>query len=48
MDPGKEFQNATVRNLLEEFSIQVHVTTPGHPRSHAAIERALYNNGKKA
>jgi transposase InsO family protein len=40
MDPGKEFQNATVRSLLDELLIRIHVTTPGHPRSHAAIERA--------
>jgi transposase InsO family protein len=33
MDPGKEIQNATVRSLLDEFSIRIHVTTPGHPRS---------------
>jgi hypothetical protein len=40
LDPGKEFQNAIVRNLLEEFAIEIHVTTPGHPKSHAAVERA--------
>jgi hypothetical protein len=39
MDPGREFQNETVRNLLKEFEVRVHITTLGHPPSHGAIER---------
>ena len=39
MDQGKEFKNAIIGKLLDEFQIEVHYTTPGHPRSHALIER---------
>jgi hypothetical protein len=28
-----------VQELIEEFGIQTHITTPGHARSHGAIER---------
>ena len=39
VDPGREFKNETVQRLLDEFEVQVHFTTPGHPHSHGAIER---------
>jgi hypothetical protein len=38
-DPGREFRNRQVEELLAEFQIQPHITTPGHARSHGAIER---------
>ena len=39
LDPGREFKNREIQGLLDEFNVQVHFTTPGHPRSHGAIER---------
>ena len=38
-DMGREFKNKQVEDLLSEFEITAHFTTPGHPRSHGAIER---------
>lgn len=38
-DPGREFRNRQVGKLLDELQIQTHITTPGHARSHGAIER---------
>ncbi|KAL1117958.1 hypothetical protein AAG570_004269 [Ranatra chinensis] len=39
VDRGREFHNAGVKSLLEEFGIRAHFTTPGHPRSHSTVER---------
>ena len=38
-DAGREFKNKQVGDLLSEFGITTHCTTPGHTRSHGAIER---------
>jgi transposase InsO family protein len=38
-NPGTEFTNRQVEELLTEFEIQRHTTTPEHARSHGAIER---------
>lgn len=38
-DPGREFGNRQVKELLDELQIRTHITTPGHARSHGAIER---------
>ena len=38
-DLGREFKNNQVQELLLEFGVNTHYITPGHARSHGAIER---------
>lgn len=38
-DPGTEFNNSLVKNLLNNYGIRIHVTSVANPKSNAIIER---------
>lgn len=38
-DSGTEFTNATIKELLESYHINLHTTTPSNPNSNGPIER---------